>query len=128
MSINEVVIELMVSDVDKTIDFYREVLGFTLIASESENESPYWAKMKMNNFNLSFKEESRLKREVPYMQNIPIGGSAAICLQVDDLEAYHAQVASRCDLINHPHITPCGSTQFSMKDNNGYVLTIERFK
>ncbi len=127
MKIKGVVVELMVKDVDKTIEFYQKVLGFTLIASETENDSTYWALMHMGHFKLSFKEEKRLKREVPYFDKLPVGGSSAICLKVDQLENYYALVSSKCELINHPHITPCGSRQFSMLDNNGYILTIEKF-
>ncbi|MEM6829158.1 MAG: VOC family protein [Bacteroidota bacterium] len=128
MNVNQILLELMVVDVDQTIDFYEQVLGFELLLSEQENGSTYWAKMRKGAFTLTFKEEGRLKNELVFLKNQPVGGSVAICLLVDDLEGYHQMVKDTCDMLDHPHITPCGSTQFSMLDNNGYILTFERFQ
>jgi len=127
MNIKEITLELMVKDVDETIHFYKEVLGFELLASEQDGGKSYWAKMSNHGFGLSFKEEQRLKREEEYYKDQGVGGSLAICFDVEDLEGYHGQVEQKCDLLNHPHLTPCGATQFSMRDNNGYLLTFERF-
>lgn len=126
MKVSQIVLELMVSDVDETVRFYKKTLGFLLVANEKENGKAYWAKVQKGDFVLTFKEEVRLKKEVDYLKNHDISASTAICLIVDDLEGFYEIVKRQCDLLDHPHITPCGSSQFSMLDNNGYVLTIER--
>ena len=128
MKVKEIVIELMVKDVDASVHFYNEVLGFKLLASEEDNGRKYWAKLNLHDFHISMKEESRIKNEVPFLKDREIGGTTALCFQVDNLEEYHERVNNKCILLDHPHITPCGSMQFSMKDNNGYILTFERFK
>jgi len=128
MKVSEILLELMVTDVDASVQFYRQVLGFTVVASEqNEAGATYWAKMQLQHFIISFKEEQRLKNEEESFQGLPVGGSMAICFQVEDLEAYHGQVQHQCRLLNHPHLTPCGATQFSMRDNSGYIIIIERF-
>ena len=126
--INEITIELMVPRVEQSVHFYQEVLGFELLAKEEEDQAGiYWALMSLNGFRVSFKEERRMKKEVEYLKDSKIGSSAAICFRVDDLEGHWEKIKYKYDLLNHPHITPCGSTQFSMKDLNGYLLTFERF-
>ncbi len=128
MKVTEILLELMVKDVDASVQFYQQVLGFEVLASEQTNDgATYWAKLKLNNFVLSFKEEQRLKNEEASFRGLEVGGSMAICFQVQDLEAYHGQVHTQCQLLNHPHLTPCGATQFSMRDNSGYIIIIERF-
>lgn len=127
MKINGIVLELMVRDVEETVEFYKNVLGFDLLASEQEDEALYWAKMALETFLISFKEERRLRNEVGFLSGQSIGSSAAICFQVDDLRGFYDEVEQGCKLLDHPHLTPCGATQFSMKDNNGYILTFEKF-
>ncbi len=127
MKVNGIVLELMVKDVEKTIRFYQQVLGFELAASERDKDKMYWAMMVLNGFFLSFKEEQTLKREVDFMKDRTIGGSTAICFQVDGLEEFHSKVNKACEVLNHPHTTVYDATQFSMKDNNGYILTFEKF-
>ena len=127
MKVNGIVLELMVKDVEKTIRFYKQVLQFELVTSEKEKDKMYWAMMVLNGFFLSFKEEQKLKREVGFMKDQTIGGSTAICFQVEELEEFHTKVNKACEVLNHPHVTAYEATQFSMKDNNGYILTFERF-
>ena len=117
----------MVPDVDQTVYFYHKVIGFELLAQEEDaGGSIYWALICLNGFKISFKDELRMKKEVPYLKETQVGSSAAICFKVDDLEGYWEKTKNQCDLLDHPHITPCGSTQFSMKDLHGYLLTFER--
>ncbi|WP_185154099.1 glyoxalase/bleomycin resistance/extradiol dioxygenase family protein [Fulvivirga sp. M361] len=127
MKVNQIAIELIVRDVAETVEFYQSTLGFELLVSEEEEGKMYWAKLEMKGFYVSFKEEQRLKKEVDFMKDHPIGGSIAICLQVEDLTGFYNKVSEACELLDHPHLTPCGATQFSMKDNNGYIITVERF-
>ncbi len=127
MKVTGITVELMVMDVDSSVEFYRDVLGFNLLAREDDDGKSYWAKMELNGFSLSFKAEDRMKSEVAFMREQSIGGSTALCFQVEDLEGYHGKVETQCEMLNLPHPTPCGATQFSMKDNSGYILTFERF-
>ena len=127
MKLNEIIVELMVQDVATSIAFYKNVLGFTEVATEIEHGKTEWAKLTCNGFNISFKDEAKLKREVSYMHNQPIGGSIGICIVVDDVHSLHATFEEKFKTINHPHLTPCGATSFSMRDLDGYVLTFEEF-
>ncbi|MEM7549901.1 MAG: VOC family protein [Bacteroidota bacterium] len=127
MKATEIVLELMVKDVQETIQFYSEILEFELEAKEEDNGKLYWAKLSNHGFSISLKEEGRLKSEEEFMKEYKVGGSFSLCFQVDDLEHQYERVKVKCELFNHPHLTPCGATQFSMKDNNGYVINFERF-
>lgn len=131
MSVNQVILELMVHNVDETIDFYQNALDFELEACEKDGDDrTYWAKMSYNGFMISFKEAERLKDEVVFMRDVSVGSSTALCIQLgedESLESYYQELETKFRLLDHPHLTPCGATQFSMRDNNGYVLTFEKF-
>ncbi len=128
MEVSEIIVELMVKDVDATVSFYREALGFQLLASEQDSAGrSYWAKMSFEGFLISFKEELRLKQECEFMREKEVGGSMSICVVVEEIELLHARFEEKFLLLDHPHLTPCGATQFSLMDNNGYILTFMRF-
>ncbi|MEM0997277.1 MAG: VOC family protein [Bacteroidota bacterium] len=124
---SQVILELMVEDVAASIAFYRDILEFVLVANEPDAAGkPYWALMRLGEFALAFKEAARLKSEVPFLEGREVGGSIAIVIEVDDLRARYARVAERFGLLDHPHLTPCGTTQFSLLDNSGYIVTYEQ--
>jgi len=45
MKLKEVVSELVVEDVKRSIDFYKEMLGFEVTAQVPETGSPGWAEL-----------------------------------------------------------------------------------
>ena len=128
MKTKEIVLELVVKDIQASIDFYSEVLDFEVIAQEHDDKgNAYWAKITNDGFSISLKREDRVKAEEEFMRDVSIGGSVSICFEVEDLEEQYEKVKRRCELLHHPHLTPCGATQFSMKDNSGYIINFERF-
>lgn len=119
-------IELMVNEVKPSIDFYQQVLAFDLIEAErDQNDEIYWALMGKDGFLISFKQAKRLQDEVAFFKNRPIGGSICMVFQVENLTEIYQQVENACEIINHPHLTPCGTHEFSLLDNNGYIMTFE---
>lgn len=128
MKSSEIAIELMVENVDESIYFYEYILGFELLMEEMQDGIREWAKMKHGDFILCFKHDKKYRSEFPLFSDEPIGGTITLIFVVEELEEFYAQVKDKMSMIEHPHLTPCGAFSFSMKDNNGYVLTIERFE
>ncbi len=126
MEVNSIVLEYVVNNLEESIEFYKDILGFELLMWEKEEEEMYWAKLKKGSFELSLKQRARINEELPFMKEVVTGGTITMVLQVDNvLEAYE-KVSQQCQLLNYPHLTPCGATDFSMKDPNGYFITIEQ--
>lgn len=124
--IDSVTIELMTADMEGSVHFYRDLLNFDLIASEnSEDGQMEWVLLQQNNVLLSLKADQKLRKELPFLKDVSIGGSAFLCFKVKDLTAVYERISHYCDTINHPHLTPCGKVNFSMLDINGYLLTFE---
>ena len=125
MKINNIVVEYVVEDVEATIAFYQQLLNFKLEVFEKENDHMYWAKLVKENFQISFKDAKKINGEYSFIKNVPIGGSITLVLQVDDIHETYAIIQQKCELLNHPHLTACGATEFSVKDPNGYFITFE---
>lgn len=128
MKISYVTVELMVRDITATIDFYQKMLDFELLQAEGPEDHPHWALMQLGPFRLSMNQEQNMRDAVDFFEHQQIGGTVALCFEVDDLHGYYDLIKSRSLLLEHPHLTPCGSHQFSLLDNNGYVIVVERFE
>lgn len=126
MKVKKIVQEYIVRDVDQSVQFYETVLGFTLVVSEKEGEHMYWAKLANGNYEMSFKKKERVDREVEFMREVPIGGTCTMVLEVDNLVETYNEVQQQCEMLNHPHLTPCGASEFSLKDPDGYFITVEQ--
>ena len=126
MDIHNIVMEYVVADVNRSANFFQEILRFSLEASEKEGDKMYWAKLSSGSFQLSLKDEQRVKKEVDFFQTRPLGGSITLCLEVKNLQETYQEVQKQCELLNYPHLTPCGATEFSIKDPNGYFITFEQ--
>lgn len=127
MVAKSVVVELMVRDVNETIKFYQDILGFTLLVKEEHDGKTEWAKMELGAFQISFKPDYKMVEEVEYMQNKEMGGTLSVCIGVENLVEHYQAIQHKFEMLDYPHLTPCGSTQFSMLDPNGYVVTFEQF-
>ena len=127
MAAGSVVVELMVKDIEETIGFYKNILGFKLLVKEDHDGKLEWAKMNLNGFQVSFKPAYKMKQEVPFLKEANMGGSLSVCIGVDDLLGNYKRIQKQFELLDDPHLTPCGSTQFSMLDPNGYIITFEQF-
>ena len=63
MELKRLMPNLMVKDVAKTVDFYTNILGFTVLTTVPENEPFVFAIVNANNINISFQEEKNIKEE-----------------------------------------------------------------
>lgn len=117
MTHNHITTELMVSNAQKTFEFYQLILGFEPVATEVEHGKLDWAKMELNGFHLSFKETSKPVQTGSFHLNVDVA---------DIMETYEV-VKAKMETLDSPHITPCGATSFSIKDPSGYQINFEMF-
>ncbi len=114
---NHITTELMVSNAQKTFDFYKLILGFKPIAEEVEDGKLDWAKMERDGFFLSFKETRNPLQTASFHLNV----------DVSDIMTTYTEVKAKMETLDSPHITPCGATSFSVKDPSGYTINFEMF-
>ena len=113
---------LMVEDVDRTVDYYRDVLGFTLAATAPEQRPFEWAMVSSGGAELMFQSRESLSGEVPALRDRKIGGAFTIYIEVEDIEALYAHVQDRMPIVVDLHDTFYGAREFSAQDCNGYIL------
>ncbi|MGH2514106.1 MAG: VOC family protein [Ktedonobacterales bacterium] len=113
---------LMVEDVDATVDFYRDVLGFTLAATAPDQRPFDWAMVNSGGAELMFQSRASLGGEVPILRDRDIGGALTFYVEVEDIEALFAHVKDRLAIVVDLHDTFYGAREFAAQDPNGYIL------
>lgn len=114
---------LMVADMGKTIDYYRDVLGFELMMSAPE-EAPFdWAMMKSGGVSIMFQTQKSLGEELAAFKEIAApGGSLTFYVDVADINVLYDRVKGKADLLKELFGTSYGTREFIIRDCNGYLI------
>jgi len=115
----------MVESVEETLEFYKEVLGFSEAASvPDESGKLQFAIVMKDGCQLMFQERANLSAEYPILETDVTRPSVSLFIMVDDFDACHARIKGRRELLTELHTTFYGTREFALADNNGYVLTL----
>lgn len=115
---------LMVYDVQETIDYYKDLLDFELVQSvPDKNGKLVWAMMKKHEFVLMFQEMESLQIDIPFFKEISPGGSLNFYIKIDDIQTFYDQIKESYRLVTELDKTFYNSLEFSISDINGYILT-----
>ena len=115
---------LMVENVDKTVDFYGKILGFSVVASVPGKDGKLqFAIVVKDNLFLMFQDRKNLIEECPVLKTVKTQPSATLYIKVDNFNELYRELKSKYEILCEPHKTFYGRNEFAIKDNNGYVLT-----
>lgn len=84
--LNKMISNLMVEDVNRTVEFYTDRLGFELLTSLPEEGKFDWAMMRWDSVVIMFQARSSLGEEIPAFADAPIGGSLTFYTEVIGLK------------------------------------------
>lgn len=115
---------LMVEDVNRTIEYYKNVLGFEVLTTVPEEGQFDWAMMKRDEVVLMFQARASLESEIPALVNAPVGGSLTFYTDVTGLKELYEQLKGRVEIVQDWHTTFYGTQEFTFKDCNGYFLAL----
>lgn len=118
---NSVSPNIFVKDIKQTIDFYKQ-LGFNVIATVPEQGDITWAMMICGNVTFLFQTFESLGNDLPMIsrQN---GGSLLLYIQTTEIIKFFDQIKDNVKVVKGLEKTFYGATEFSIEDNNGYLLT-----
>lgn len=123
----------MVEDVNKTMDFYGNILGFDFIMGVPEEktevlmENPHnkkliYSLMKNGNIEMSFQKRESLSEDIPFFKDVKIGASSTFYFEVDNINEMHGKLKDRVNIVKELHTTWYGMQEFYIEDCNGYIL------
>ncbi len=114
---------LMVQDVNKSIDFYRGVLGFEVIATVPDSGKFDWAWMKHGTVELMVQTMPSLVQDLPEFKGKPIGATQTLYTKVEDVKKLFAHIKDKANVVLGLKTTFYGMEEFSIKDPDGYLIT-----
>ena len=113
---------IMVEDVNHTIQFYQKFLGFERLATVPEEGLFAWAMLKRDTVELMFQSRTSLGEEIPALQQREIGGSLTFYIEVDDVKELYEHLRGSVTIVQDMHQTFYGALEFSIQDCNGFIL------
>jgi len=118
---------LFVKDINTTIGFYRQ-LGFQLTMSVpaegqgSPNDPLVWAMMTNGKVTMMFQTVESLGDTLPAISRKD-GGSLLLYINLTGIRAFFDSLKDKVTIVSGLERTFYGATEFSILDNNNYVLT-----
>jgi len=112
---------IFVKDIHETIAFYQQI-GFNLSMTVPEEGNYVWAMMNCGNVTFMFQTFESLADELPEISRQP-GGSLLFYIKIKDIRDFFDRINQKLIVLKGLEKTFYGATEFSIKDNNGYVLT-----
>ena len=137
MSLNKLTPNLMVEDVNRTVEFYQDVLGFEFVMGVIEElqeilpayqpDRPLdYAMMKCGNVEMMFQAKRSLTRALPVLSDRAIGGTLTIYIELmglDGISELYDRVKENVTVLKDLHTSFYGMQEFYIEDCNGYILT-----
>src|SRR5215210_2620014 len=90
---------LLVRDVAKSLEFYRDVLGFTMGETVPDKAPFVFVWLKRDDVSVFINDIKAAEHDYPAAVSLPPGGTAALFFVVAGVDAYHAQVAQNANVI-----------------------------
>ncbi|HEY4110375.1 VOC family protein [Puia sp.] len=114
---------LFVKDMNTTLDFYR-LLGFQVTMSVPEKgQGPLvWAMMTNGRVTMMFQTMESLGDTLPPISRKD-GASLLLYINLTDIRAFFESIKDKVTVLQGLEKTFYGATEFSIVDNNNYVLT-----
>jgi len=114
---------LIVADVDRSVAFYRDVLGFT-VGMKVPDESPLvFAGMQCGDVEIFLNSAEAAYAEYPAFKDRPIGGTLTQFIHVTSIRAMHEALAGTVNIVMPLEKKWYGVTEFAITDPDGYIIT-----
>ncbi len=122
--LNSLIPMLNVSDIEASLAFYREALGFEVVSAPKSVSEWRWATIRSGDAELMLSESDcdigLVKGIDPHHDT---RWPTIFYFYPDDVEALHAHVRDAGFACTEPETTFYGMREFSMQDPDGHLLT-----
>ncbi len=114
---------LMVDNVNFTVEFYKNHLGFDLVMTVPESGQFDWAMMKSGNVEIMFQAVASIGNDLPEMKGRKVGGTLLLYIDVEDIKKFRSSLKNEVSIVKDLQKTFYGTEEFTIRDINGYYLT-----
>ncbi len=114
---------LVVSNVERSVAFYRDVLGLSVEVTVPEAAPYVFASLHAGGVEIFLNAPEAAGAEYPAFRNRPIGGTLTLFIEVSDARQAHDALKDRVKVVMPLEKKWYGSTEFAFEDPDGYVVT-----
>jgi len=114
---------LMVENVNSTVEFYKNHLGFELVMNAPDLGQFDWAMMKSGNFEIMFQAAASIGNDLADLKGRKVGGTLTLYIDVEDIKKFRSSLKNDVSIVKDLQKTFYGTEEFTIKDLNGYYLT-----
>jgi catechol 2,3-dioxygenase-like lactoylglutathione lyase family enzyme len=114
---------LIVSDVERSVRFYCDVLGFAVAATVPEAAPYVFAIVQSGPVEVFLNAPEPAIAEYPAFKDRPIGGTLTLFIEVVDIAGVHASLKDRVPIVMPLEHKLYGVTEFAFADPDGYLIT-----
>ena len=128
MKFTDVTPNLIVADIDRSIAFYRDVLGFSLVTTVPDAAPFVFAWMKRDEVSVFLNTAGSVKESLPELAGRAIGGTNTLFLIVEadtpaaGIDALFDAVRPRARVVMPIKDQFYGMREFGIEDPDGYVI------
>jgi len=113
---------LIVDDVNATIEWYQNVLGcFEIILTDPESGKFDWAMMACEDVEIMFQSKESIERSLNFDCS-RVGCNAIMYIEMEYLKGFRNRIMDKVDILKDIHTTSYGIQELAIKDCNGYIL------
>jgi uncharacterized glyoxalase superfamily protein PhnB len=113
---------IFVGNMQETIAFYKQ-LGFNVTMSVPDNGEDFvWVMMVNGSVTVMFQTYESLGESLPEISRKD-GGSLLLYINLKNIRAFFDSIKDKVKVLSGLDVTFYGATEFSILDNNNYVLT-----
>jgi lactoylglutathione lyase len=114
---------LVVADVERSIAFYREVLGFAVTTTVPDAPPYVFAILASGGVEVFLNAPEAAYAEYPELMTRPLGGTFTMFIETDDVNGLHESLNDRVRIVMPLEKKWYGVTEFAIADPDGYVIT-----
>lgn len=123
MKLQSLTPNLMVENVNDTVNYYQDLLGFTILRTVPKEGNYDWAMVKRNEVVLMFQSKRTSSSEISSVKTQNPGGGVSLYVKVEEVHELFYDLNEKVEIVSEIEDTFYGTTEFSITDLNGYVLT-----
>lgn len=133
MQANKLTPNFSVTNIRETVQFYKDILGFTLVMAVPESqdgihqqlsasEEYVYALVSKDNVELMFQRTDSFRKDVTLADHTLPGASVSFYMEVEGMAAFYEKLQGKQVAFTAIKTAWYGMREFYLRDNNGYVL------
>ena len=114
---------LVVSNVDASLRFYENVLGFDRSMTFPEQSPFMFATVTNGPVKIFLSARSTVIKEDLRLSDLTLGGGNIMLIEVDGVDTVHTRIAPLVKVVMSLRTQSFGMREFAIEDPDGYVIT-----